>query len=115
MSTKPHAPSDGERSFPEQVWALVRQVPWGRVVTYGTVARCLGRPRASRAVGYALFQLQDAEVPWHRVVNRHGGVSLGGHPGRAESQRQRLRAEGVHFGPSGHLDLKRFGWDPTVE
>jgi len=98
-------------SFYERVYAIVREVPPGTVVTYAEVARRAGSPLASRATGYALNALAwDADVPWWRVVNRTGGIS--DRPGvGAMVQRERLEAEGVVFSSDGRLDLRRYGWD----
>ncbi|HVO12580.1 MAG TPA: MGMT family protein [Vicinamibacteria bacterium] len=102
--------SRGGETFFERVYLLVRQVPRGRVVTYGQVARLLGLDRGARAVGWALRAL-DAEqahrVPWHRVVGHGGRVSLGTSPAGLE-QRRRLRREGVRF-LDGRVDLARHG------
>jgi methylated-DNA-protein-cysteine methyltransferase-like protein len=98
-------------SFYERVYSLVREVPPGKVVTYGDVARRVGSPMASRATGYALHALAgDTAVPWWRVVNRAGSIS--DRPGVGPMvQRERLQAEGVSFGLDGRVDLDRYGWD----
>lgn len=99
-----------EQGFFEQVYALVEQIPPGRVATYGQVAALLGTPRAARAVGWALRALGEsraADVPWHRVVGAGGRISLRAGSGPAE-QRRRLRSEGVCF-RGGRLDLARYG------
>jgi methylated-DNA-protein-cysteine methyltransferase-like protein len=98
-------------TFADQVYALVRQVPPGCVVSYGGVAALLGRPRAARAVGRALSELEDSHnVPWWRVVNRNGEISIKGvHHGPA-IQRALLEKEGVRFDPAGRIDWKGFGW-----
>ena len=95
--------------FNEQVYALVRRVPRGRVITYGAVAAQLGDPRKAREVGWAMNVCPD-DVPAHRVINRLGGVS--GPPGGVERRRQRLEAEGVRFGPDGRCDLAMYEWVP---
>ena len=100
---------DGDRFF-ARVYALVRQIPRGRVATYGQVAVMLGVPRGARAVGWALRALpaaQAARVPWHRVVAAGGRISPRGGPG-PQIQRQRLRAEGVRF-HGATVDLARHG------
>ncbi len=97
-------------SFYEAAWALVRSIPRGRVATYGQLATWLGSPRAARAVGYAMFNVQDPEVPWHRVVNHKGEISEGGHLNRPDLQRKLLAREGVKLDAVGRIDLKRFGW-----
>jgi methylated-DNA-protein-cysteine methyltransferase-like protein len=97
-------------SFYVAVWELVRRVPYGRVVTYGQLATWLGSPSAARAVGYAMFNVRDPAVPWHRVVNARGEISIGGALHRPELQRVLLEHEGVTFSKAGTLDLERFGW-----
>jgi methylated-DNA-protein-cysteine methyltransferase-like protein len=98
--------------FHRLVYRLVREVPRGRVVTYGQVAALLGRPRAARAVGRALGALDGplaALVPWQRVVNAAGRCSRR-EDGWADTQRARLEVEGVRFDRRGRLDLDRFRW-----
>lgn len=96
-------------SFYKSVWALVKKVPRGKVVTYGQVATWLGSPRAARAVGYAMFNCEDAKVPWHRVVNAKGEISIGGHLHRPGLQRDLLEREGVEF-VGERIDLATYGW-----
>ena len=83
-------------SFNQLVYALVRHIPPGKVLNYGRVAYLLGVPRGARAVGWALSLLKhgDQGVPWHRVVNAHGRVSIKGSPEGAAEQRARLEAGG---------------------
>jgi methylated-DNA-protein-cysteine methyltransferase related protein len=99
-------------TFRERVLHVVRQVPAGRVVSYGQVALWAGSPRAARQVGAVLFGLRDADgdVPWQRVVNARGGISTY-KVGAGELQVALLRAEGVEVGASG-VDLARWGWAP---
>jgi len=90
------------------VYDVVRRIPRGRVMTYGLVARVAGCS-GPRQAGYALHVLGDGTpVPWHRVVNAAGGISLGGHA--AITQRLRLEKEGVRFNARGAIDLTTFGW-----
>jgi len=90
----------------------IRQVPPGRVATYGTIAREAHRPGRARQVGYALAALpDDHDVPWHRVINARGEVSRRGAAlGYEQLQRSLLEAEGVVFDGRGRIDLERFGW-----
>ncbi len=91
--------SGADEGFFARVYALVRRVPRGRVVTYGQVAAMLGVARGARAVGWALRALPEdlaAGVPWHRVVGTGGRISPRRGPG-PEIQRRRLRAEKVGF------------------
>ncbi len=92
-----------------RVYALVRRVPRGRVVTYGQVARALGMPHGARTVGWAMRVCPES-VPWQRVVNSRGEISLRPTAGYQE-QRTRLKEEGVRFGRDGKIDLARYGWD----
>lgn len=105
-------------SFYEQVYAVVRQIPPGRVSSYGRIAAMLWAPRAARAVGYALrnlrFRQQDpdyADVPWHRVVNRDGVIRVGT-PGDDEPlQVELLREEGVTVEPPAYrVDMATHLW-----
>jgi methylated-DNA-protein-cysteine methyltransferase-like protein len=96
--------------FYERVYALVREVPAGKVTTYGDVGRALGAPHAARATGYALRAApQGQDIPWWRVVNAAGRISPRGPGLGAEIQRQMLEAEGVSFRLDGSIDLVRFG------
>lgn len=97
--------------FYEAVYRLARCIPSGRVMTYGQVAVILGHPRGARAVGYAMRACPE-DVPWQRVINRHGGISPGGDPERPALQRTMLDAEGVHFAADGACDLARYRWEP---
>ncbi len=96
----------------ERIYAVVRRVPRGRVTTYGAVARIAGLPGRARQVGYALAALRDGtSVPWHRVVNAQGRLSLArdGSPSGI-TQRLRLAREGVHVDAGDRVSLATFGW-----
>jgi len=95
----------------ERIYAVVRQIPPGRVSTYGQVAAIVGGGCTARQVGYALAALKagDRSVPWQRVINHRGEISLRSGEGGA-TQRQRLEAEGVEFDSQGRVDFDRFGW-----
>jgi methylated-DNA-protein-cysteine methyltransferase related protein len=96
--------------FTEHVWEVVRRIPRGRVVSYGGVAAILGRPRAARGVGRALSVLgEDSDVPWWRVINRNGEISIKGLMHGPALQRALLEAEGVRF-VRGRVDWRRSGW-----
>jgi len=100
----------GSSPFAEAIIRLIRSIPPGRVATYGQIAVMAGNPRGTRAVFWLLCSSSDChDLPWHRVVNRHGTISLA--PGRGyEEQKARLLAEGVHFDKAGRIDLGRFLW-----
>ncbi len=99
--------------FSERVYLAVISVPAGWVTTYGDVAIAAGSPRAARQVGFALSRLSDereTEVPWHRVINSRGYISLRGDTGRGIRQEQRLKEEGIPFSQSGRIPLENKRW-----
>jgi methylated-DNA-protein-cysteine methyltransferase related protein len=96
----------------ERILAAVREIPLGRVASYGDVARMAGMPRAARQVGWALAFLagsEDEETPWWRVVNREGRFSLP--PDGATEQTRRLETEGVAVVDAEVTDFARLRWD----
>lgn len=95
----------------EKIYAVVKRIPKGRVATYGQVAELAGLPGRARQVGYALHKTPGARrLPWQRVLNAQGRVSL---PGKGGSEQQRLlEAEGVEFVERGRLSLPRYRWNP---
>jgi methylated-DNA-protein-cysteine methyltransferase related protein len=96
--------------FTTRVVAVVRRIPYGRVAAYGDVAALLGAPRAARGVGHALSSLpHGSDVPWWRVVNARGEISLKGLAGRI--QRTLLEQEGVRFS-GGRIDFRVHRWTP---
>ena len=98
------------------VWAAVKRIPRGRVATYGQLAALLGMPRHARQVGYALAaKPENIKIPWHRVVNAEGRISLRlkhWETGSDDLQRILLEAEGIKFDDSGRIELKKFRWHP---
>jgi methylated-DNA-protein-cysteine methyltransferase-like protein len=97
----------------QDIYAVVSRIPRGRVATYGQVAGLAGRPRQARLVGYALHALPPGtRVPWHRVVNARGQVSLRGDgSGFEDVQVELLTKEGVRF-VGGAIALERCRWEP---
>jgi methylated-DNA-protein-cysteine methyltransferase-like protein len=95
-----------------RIYAVVRQIPPGKVATYGDVASLAGLPRQARLVGYALHALSaNSEVPWHRVINAKGGISTRhARPGADIEQLARLRAEGIKFNSNGRTSLPQVRW-----
>src|SRR5258706_14442301 len=94
-----------------RIYAVVRRIPKGRVMSYGTVARRAGLAGHARQVGYAMHALPDGTVvPWHRVVNARGEISRRRTGSGALVQRMLLEREGVRFTGRGRIDLERFGW-----
>lgn len=102
--------------FRKKVLDLIRQIPSGRVMTYGQVALCAGFPGHARHVGLALNGLRDEEsdVPWQRVINAQGRISTY-KVGTGELQRALLESEGITFDSGGRCDLKHLQWWPELE
>lgn len=116
------SPPDGH-GFDLHVWEVVKQVPPGHVTTYGAVAGFVSTPEGVLETTYAAFGARwvgsamarcPEDVPWHRVVNARGEVSLPEGQGR-EEQWERLRREGVVPGVDGRIDLGSHGWGGPSE
>lgn len=110
-----------QQAYYEQVWAMVRKIPSGKVATYGQIAKMIPPPRGVEIEAYAAFGPRwvggamancPDDVPWQRVINAQGKISE--RPG-AERQRALLGAEGVVFDAKGRADLKKYGWDGIAE
>lgn len=100
-------------AFTERVVRLIRSIPRGRVASYGQIAALAGFPAASRQVVRLLHSLSGKEhLPWHRVINSRGTISLTGQD--YELQRGLLEDEGIEFGLGDRINLKRFLWRPKV-
>ena len=98
-------------SFFDQVYRLIKKIPSGRVATYGQIARMLGNPSWARTVGHALHALPEGSgVPWQRVINAKGQISLSHHQFGYQIQKSLLQQEGVLFDQDDRIDLIRFGW-----
>jgi methylated-DNA-protein-cysteine methyltransferase-like protein len=111
----PEVDASGERgslcgvSVYERIYAIICQIPFGRVATYGQIAGIEGHC-TPRMVGYALAALNAEEVPWQRVINSAGRVSERSGGGGTLSQRLRLMEEGVQFSRGGRIDFETYGW-----
>ena len=94
------------------IYAVVRQIPYGQVATYGQVAELAGLVGKPRVVGYALYRVTDADaIPWHRVINAQGEVSRSPHRnGTDYLQQSLLEDEGIKFDAAGKLNLERYRW-----
>lgn len=103
--------TDYEPGTNQRIWLIVSAIPEGKVATYGSVAQRAGIARAARRVGMALRGLPvNTRIPWHRVVNAQGRISL---PEGSEShytQRYRLETEGIPFRTNGTIDLRLYSW-----
>jgi methylated-DNA-protein-cysteine methyltransferase-like protein len=100
----------GMSEFSERVYDLVGEIPVGRVMTYGQIAALCGTPRAARIVG-GLAHFGPEDLPWHRVVNKQGGLAAGFHGGRSE-QARRLEAENVKVSKDLSVDIEKLLWWP---
>ena len=99
--------------FYAKVYAVVRQVPYGRVTSYGAIANFLGAPRSARMVGYAMNLSHDKDVPAHRVVNRNGLLTGKFHFAGIHLMQQLLESEGVRVVNDAVQDFDRLFWDPA--
>ena len=105
----------GSSSY-QRIYAVVRRIPEGRVATYGQVASLAGLAGHARQVGYALHALpKGTAIPWHRVVNAKGGISLRSMPGGELVQRGLLEREGIPLDPRGRVPLARVRWLPRLK
>ena len=99
----------------ERIYAVVKQIPYGKVATYGQVAALAGNPGLARVVGYALHVNPDPDhIPCFRVVNREGRPSSAFAFGGENRQIALLEAEGVEFDERGFVDMERFQWSKRV-
>ncbi len=99
-------------SFHDRVVAAIRAVPRGKIATYGQIAAIAGSPRAARQVVRVLHSSsRKHKLPWHRIVNSQGKISL--KPGQGyEEQKARLETEGIQFIDDDRIDLAKFQWIP---
>ena len=104
--------TSAQPSFTQQVKRIIKQIPEGRVATYGQIAAYAGNPRGARQVAWTLHSSSARDkLPWYRVVNRLGRISLEQNHGY-EIQKALLREEGVTFGRNDSIDLERYLWSP---
>ncbi|MDY2788324.1 MAG: MGMT family protein [Atopobium sp.] len=100
--------------FNEQVYELVKQIPTGRVASYGQIARMVGKPRNARFVGFALHSNpQPGIIPCHRVVFKDGSLAPGFAFGGPDAQRILLEKEGILFLDDGRVDMEQCSWEIT--
>lgn len=100
-------------AFFESVYEVVKQIPEGKIATYGQIAKILGQPRKAKIVGWALHaNPYKGVVPCHRVVNRYGELSEEFVFGGKDVQRKLLENEGIIFDESGTINLQKYLWKP---
>ncbi len=105
-----------ERDFFERVYQVARQIPYGRVTSYGAIAKFIGAPRSARMVGYALNASTGMEdIPAQRVVNRNGLLSGKHHFGGTHLMEDLLISEGIPVANNQVQNLKHYFWDPSEE
>lgn len=98
-----------------RIWEVVKKIPQGCVATYGQVAKEAGFPKQPRLAGYALHEAPpEMKLPWHRVINAQGRISLAPESEGYQEQKRRLQEEGVIF-MGGRVDLQRYQWRPRSE
>lgn len=98
--------------FQTEVCRIVRKCPRGKVISYGGVAAMAGNPRAARAVGTIMQNLPDGTaIPWWRVINSRGEVSMRDIGHGPAIQRKLLEGEGVRFNATGRVDWAKYGWE----
>lgn len=102
--------NDAPDGFAERVYEVVGQIPNGRVMTYGQIAALCGAARAARIVG-GIAHFGPEELPWHRVVNKSGGLA-GAFPGGRSEQARRLEEEGVVIAEDFSVDVDALLWWP---
>lgn len=107
---------DSSRQFAQRVYALVAQIPKGRVMTYGQIAALCGSARSARIVG-GVAHFGPPDLPWQRVVNKQGGLAAGYYGGRS-GQKKDLEAEGVEVMGSDdnyYVNVKDLLWQPNQD
>jgi len=102
-----------EQSYRERVYKIVREIPVGRVMTYGQIAEILGEGYTPRTVGYVMHAADTEKIPWQRVINSQGACSTGKMTMPVNIQQKILEDEGVGFNEKGRCDLKTYLWSPN--
>ncbi len=99
-------------NFAVRVNQLVSQIPFGRVMTYGQIAAICGNGRAARIVG-GIAHYGDPNLPWHRVVNRNGGLASG-YPGGRQAHKQHLESEDISVDNNFYIKIEKYLWQPKI-
>ena len=106
----------GQADRRQLIWQVINAIPAGRVCSYGGVAKLAGLGKGARQTAWALRGLpRDTRIPWHRVINAQGRISMPEGSRGYREQRKRLRAEGVHFTDSGRITSKEYWWNGDQE
>lgn len=104
--------SVNDKNYRERVYEIVRQIPRGKVVTYGQIAVILGEGYTPRTVGYVMHGADTEDVPWQRVINSQGKCSTGRLTIPLHLQQEMLELEGIVFSDKGRCELSVFQWFP---
>ncbi|RYC52028.1 MGMT family protein [Flagellimonas olearia] len=104
-----------EESFFDKVYQVAQQIPYGRVTSYGAIAKYLGAARSARMVGWAMNNSSAKDVPAHRVVNRVGVLTGKHHFGGTNLMQQLLENEGIQVKDNQIVDFQKYFWDPMKE
>ncbi len=105
-----------EPNFFERVYGVVRQIPKGKVTSYGAIAKSVGAAKSARMVGYAMNSAKDLEdVPAHRVVNRNGLLTGKSHFGDHRAMEQMLASEGIKVKDNKVQEFEKHFWDPAKD
>ncbi|HVS82539.1 MAG TPA: MGMT family protein [Pyrinomonadaceae bacterium] len=107
--------TSGGADYRERVYTLVRQIPRGRVMTYGQLAYILGEGYTPRTVGFVMHGSDERKTPWYRVINSQGRCSTARVVLPSDKQQRMLEREGVKFDASGCCDLETYLWHPDEE
>jgi methylated-DNA-protein-cysteine methyltransferase-like protein len=102
-----------EQAFKDQVYAIVAQIPEGRLMSYGQIAALCGKPRGAWEVGQ-IAHFGPSELPWHRVVNKQGGLAIGWPDGGRDAHRALLESEGVMVSSEFVVDIATLEWWPDA-
>ncbi len=112
MVAKIHLMNIDEQSYREKVYEIVREIPSGKVMTYGQIAEMLGEGYTARTVGFVMHAAETENVPWQRVINSKGGCSTAKLTVPYNIQQKMLEEEGIEFNDKGFCDLNKYRWFP---
>lgn len=101
-----------DRQYRQRVYAIVSEIPVGRVMTYGQIAEMLGEGYTPRTVGFVMHAADTKNIPWQRVINSQGACSTGRMTVPINLQQKMLEDEGVKFNEKGRCDLNLYRWLP---
>jgi methylated-DNA-protein-cysteine methyltransferase-like protein len=108
--------SSTQNDFFEQVYEIVKEIPFGRVTSYGAIAQALGAKKSSRMVGWAMNACHNRpEIPAHRVVNRNGLLTGKMHFSTPTEMEERLKKEGINITNDQIVEFQKIFWDPNME